>query len=580
MVFENYSSGIFLGGYILNSFILWLEGVDFDAHLLDTQELSVQRGASLALLRASRFAEKFLQDKLGEKNVEAFVLGASQGGFKINVDETRADEVVRDLLQELQDSGADPDDIKKNAKEGGDWPDVAPYAHLSFVCGLAAIGENDNGATNAIRLARSKAKAKQFRRFTLRPIGEPAGKSCKEDKFRPANTSIYMPEDEKGEKSLVSRSVAARRHYGRYARQAFYKHEIGTVLKQERVGDERQINNLEGFVDSFEEMVKDPPAGQDGELPLSLRSKIAVFYADGNDFGKKRGSTIEEQRIFDQTLRKRQGQEMLKPIIEGLDRLRRKGNEQRWQYAATCKTIRGEGPYLRLRFETLLWGGDEVMFVVPSWLGWWLAARFFQCVNKRQNGQDLTFAAGLVFCNHKTPIRAAQKMARDLSDEAKNFAKRFNPPINAISAEALESVEPPEAGFPTERIRMLGLRDEDEAKNGLILPGSNLDEILGRALKLSKKFPRAQLYRLLRRAATEKKFGEADDGEIAVMLNKYLKGAGADLGLELEDLLLLTVKDHELSKRLPLNLYWLAQNWDYLVPEMLAECGIQQEGGS
>ncbi|MGH8499011.1 MAG: hypothetical protein ACRERV_09430 [Methylococcales bacterium] len=74
-----------------------------------------------------------------------------------------------------------------------------------------------------------------------------------------------------------------------------------------------------------------------------------------------------------------------------------------------------------IRFETLLWGGDEMLFVLPAWLGFEFLQYFFEhssrwaCVG----GERLTHSAGLVFCHAKSPIHRIRKLAQSLADSMK-----------------------------------------------------------------------------------------------------------------------------------------------------------------
>ena len=528
--------------------VIWLEGMDFAAHLFDTNDLSTRRGASLAYLHAADWAEKWLKSK--EFKPDPIVRGASIGAWQIAVNDPK--DVAKDLLEELRKTGENAqkvwDEAKKayeNCNDGRDckWPFPPPFAHLSFVCGWAE-GTNEE----ALNLARARARARQFRRFTLRPAGQKGSQFCPVDRTRPALTQGFLPGDKD---APVSPSVLARRAYGRYARQGFYAGEAGPEWGRKF------------FTNTFEELVKDAPE----ELALSAKSKIAVFYADGNGFTGLAGNTIEGRQKFSEKLRELQ-RELLRGILKAYDKC---AKDKGWPYF-----LLDNEEEIRLRLETLLWGGDELMFVMPSWLGLWFARLFFDVVKdwKAPGGEPLTFGAGLLICNYKTPIRVAQKIAKEeLAEQAKEWGKKQdNGPRNGLSIYVMESVEPLEQGLAEMRKKMLKL--DEKLEDALVIPGEEIATVLNRADTLKAGFPRSQLYRILHKARGEGWFNEEDMGHTRDALENWLAKAGKDSGLNNTDFMLLDNEVCELGKRLPLNLYWLAELWDYLPPEAIRDCAL------
>jgi hypothetical protein len=536
--------------------IIWLEGVDFAAHLFDTNDLSTRRGASLAYLHAVDWAEEWLKSK--ELKPDPIVRGASIGAWQIAVNDPK--DVAKDLLEELRKTGENAqkvwDEAKKayeNCNDGCDckWPFPPPFAHLSFVCGWAE-GTNEE----ALSLARARARARQFRRFTLRPAGQKGSQFCPVDRTRPALTQGFLPGNED---ALVSPSVLARRAYGRYARQGFYAGEAGPEWGKKF------------FTNTFEELVKDAPE----ELALSAKSKIAVFYADGNGFTGLAGNTIESRRAFSGNLRRLQ-RGLLGEILKAYDKCVNKEKSRKYFEVDIEEQIeRKLMPCERLRLETLLWGGDELMFVMPSWLGLWFARLFFDTVKdwKAPGGEPLTFGAGLLICNYKTPIRVAQKIAKEeLAEQAKEWGKKQdNGPCNGLSIYVMESVEPLEQGLAEMRKKMLKLKERLE--DALVIPGGKVATVLNRADALKTGFPRSQLYRILHKARRDEWFKRRGEEDTRQALKRWLEKAGKDSGLQVEAFRL--VEDYhacELGRHLLLNLYWLAELWDYLPPEAIKEC--------
>ena len=526
---------------------IWLEGVDFAAHLDDTNDLSTRRGASLAYLHAVDWAEEWLSAR--GSNPDSIVKGASIGAWRVDCQNGATPEnLADDLLKALRRAGLNAEEVWNESKaaydacnKGSDcaWPSPAPFAHLSFVCGWAE-GEDDT----APALVRARALAQQFRRFTLRPAGKAAREYCGIDRLRPAQVNGYLPG---ASGMLVSASVLARRAYGRHARQGFYAGEAG-----------EEWGRL-FFTNDFEELRSAPPE----DVPLSASSKIAVFYADGNGFTALAGKSAQQRQEFSRHLRQCQ-QQLLRDLLKAFDQ----GGAPWFQLDTTGKEE--DAASLRLRLETLLWGGDELMFVMPSWLGLWFARRFFEWVRGWQtpDGKPLTFGAGLLICNYKTPIRVAQKIAKnELAEAAKDWGKRQQGgPCNALSVFVMESMEPLEQGLTQERRHMLDLHDELE--DALVIPADKLPGALKKALNLKEKFPRSQLYRLLHKARAEKKFDARwSDEKTRKLLEDWLNKAGKDSGLDHKDFRLVDYKACELGRRPVLNLYWQAELWDYLPPE-------------
>lgn len=564
--------------------VIWLEGVNFAAHLDDTNDLSTRRGASLAYLHAPEFIEQFLKDK--GFTIERLIMGASKGAWSLERDggapnDDALEKLAGEILKQLSDTGRDAEVVWKNAKKAYDachksedcnYPAPAPFAHLSFTCGW---GRADN-LKEALAQAEARARAKQFRQFTLRPAGEPSTvifeseeaeakgetKAKKEAKAKeaidvlngvlPATIKGDLPGDTDEErKRKVSPSTKARRGYGRYARPGFYAGEAGS-----------EWGKLY-FVDHFKQMIKKAPE----DIAESAKSKIAVFYADGNNFMDLAGDTPESRKAFSEHLRKLQRENLLRPILQDFKRLKE-------NHPDLVSVPDEDNPEIRrLRFETLLWGGDELLFVMPSWLGLWFARRFFELTRdwRSPDGEPLTFGAGLLICNYKTPIRVAQKLVKnELAEKAAEWGKRQKPCQSALCAFVMESIEPMEEGLLQMRTRQLGLTDKLE--DALVIPAAKFDTALERAQKLKEKFPPSQLYRLLRFARKNNLFTEGRSQEVANKLESWLQGAGAQSGLEKEDFFLVDENDCcELGKRLPMNLLWLAELWDYLPPEGLEQ---------
>lgn len=205
-----------------------------------------------------------------------------------------------------------------------------------------------------------------------------------EDHLRPA-----------GEPGKPSASVAARRAH---SKATFYEKFAG-------------VTGIEPCTD-LNQLSSDPSRG-------NLHNKIAVIYADGNSFARKIAEACKASsepkaalRSIDASMRARR-KELLATVVQAAERV---------------------GTDKRIRLETLLWGGDEVIWVVPAWRGWETLERLYQ--NTRwwvsgdpdqplvtnasgTNGTPLHQAAGIVFCSRKSHIHRVVNLAKRLAEIAK-----------------------------------------------------------------------------------------------------------------------------------------------------------------
>lgn len=540
------------------NYILRVEGVDFAATIDDTHNLSAYRGGSLALLAAPRAAEKFLAREAGRLHIRFDKSGwdendaksalparvfaaASQGAWRIEAADGAAAERARGAVEELLRSGAgDP---------------VFPY--LSFVVDVAPGGD-----LAALKQAEANGHERQLLRANWEPPQfdpEARGGSVRWDEeekkwkpipldpMRPATVECHV----KTQKVKVSPSFKARFEYGRNERQNFYKREAGAS----------KANGLD-FAESFEDIIKEAPKG----LPASISGKIAVFYADGNKFTKIRdqSKSVAELRDFSEKLLQYQ-RGMLGEL---LDWLRAGGASQYGEaYLQYPRTKGKAGPFWPLRFETLQWGGDELTFVMPAWLGIEFAQKFFDNWTKEwraPTGEPLTFGASLLFCHEKTPIRQARKMAKIMAEDAKSTLDGALEHV--LQIEAFESIAMPEWEHGLERYRAKMFGTVPRA-SWLTLQAGEISKTFDRIKEMKNGgFPRSQLYWLLRKACDEEIFllavkGRASANEkLAREARAYFKRKGLDADEQLPKL--------NIVKEAPLafSLAAAAALWDYADP--------------
>ncbi len=478
------------------SFLFRFEATDFDNTVFDMPRLSAIRGASLSYLYAPERVARALRGKLGEDQVEEIYAGASQGAWRLRAgqaDAAAAAEAVREALG--------VNDLR------GDKPTGA-HAHMAYVTALvegddiAALHRAE--AINALRMVQGDG-------FPL-PAFDMASTAYDEygDRARP------VARGRKIGASPVSQCCFDRHEFGREQRQKFYGRMSG------------RANISADFTESFENLVRSPPPG----LSESARGKLAVFYADGNKLGAHRDaakarSGIDGLKAFSERFLANQ-RDLLGRIIDWLEA----GKSQR----------RDEflDPERNFRFETLMWGGDEILFVMPGWLALEFAEGFERWTQGWTSslGQPITFCCGLVIAGHKTPIRQMKNVATSLADHCKTLTKDGKP-IAALQVEVFEGLALPDGGLSEYRKNLyFGRRgaasEEVEAIEAqLAICGHRAIHDLVAAiaeLKEQKTVPRSQIYNLLRAAAHDGTWREtakdADGKTIRDRYDEYCRLAG------------------------------------------------------
>ena len=423
-------------------YYLQVEGVNLDNVLADTQNISVIRGSSLLLRQSIRDIEhRYFKEKA------CISSGASAGLFQFRA-ESEADAMQKrqDLVNYLNSD--------------------SHYQHFTFVVNIQAA---DNFTKDKEKLL-AKNRFQQMQQLSVvMPESSKKQVECELDNLRPANRKARIKQklssesaSEYRQKNSVSTSVHKRWQHGRKQRKEFYKQEAG----------------LTGY-----QVTKDLTTLATSKNQ-KLNNKIAVFYCDGNGFGKiqqEHCKTAEALNNFDrkiQTYRR----EFLTALLEWT-------NEQ--------DDFRTENNELRL--ETLLWGGDEFTLVVPAWYGLAMID-FFYCFSKKWQFNDipLTHAGGLVFAHAKAPIQRVQKLAKDLAERVKDYPGGKT--ANYLEYAVLESID-----FPTESLEDFhkGLFGDLEKNRPLLTPLN--ESMREQAIQLKNIVSKGQVY-VLARAILDNKF--------------------------------------------------------------------------
>lgn len=295
--------------------------------------------------------------------------GASSGLFEFEAPNKEAAEDVCRAVEAV---------LNKDAKD-------AQLKHATFVVDVQPAGPDFVADREAV-LARNR-----WHQMSQPALAIPAQNTqtivrvCEIDHVRPATDVRPGPESTEEQ---VSVSVKARSKYGRERKHSFY-------------GDLAPRAKGWHFAHDLNELTADKSQG-------NLHWKMAVVYLDGNGFGKLQNAlcaTPDIQRQFDKTLKNYRADALdtlLKAMSEG----------DGWASS--------QGRY---HLETLLWGGDELIWVVPAWQGWKTLWLFYQQSRKWNfEGHPLTHAGGIVFCHHNAPIHRITALAKGLAEIAKEKA--------------------------------------------------------------------------------------------------------------------------------------------------------------
>jgi len=420
---------------------LRVEGVNFDAFLFDTADLSTIRGGSLALLGVGLDVQAVLERQFGGKEaVQQVQTGASSGLYALRLPATVEPKAVREHLAGWQQSH-----------------DVLRHATLSVDLVPAAGGF-------AAALARLQAlnRTRQLQAASL-VMPAPGVQPCELDYVRPAADSLPDPDNRR-----ISSSVKARHQQGRSARRGdFYLRETGRDWGK--------------FTEEFAEICAHPPSGCG-----HVAGKLALVYLDGNKFGahfeELARRSDKEYADFAEWLQKQR-----RALLTGL--LARMDNQPSdWLTAAG-----------RRRLEVLLWGGDELLFVVPAWQGWETLALLGEAVSQwrypEPMGKPLTHAASLVFAGCKAPIHTLRRLTRKLADTPKEKDRAANLALVEV-LDSFDHVGPEVDDYYRARLPKWLHGSEAKVAENLVLPLERLGEFATALDQLKTgEFPRRQIQR-------------------------------------------------------------------------------------
>jgi hypothetical protein len=386
--------GFFIKGTFMSdrdASYLMVEAVNIEAAVFDTSQLSIIRGGSYLLTRAIIAVAAHPRY---EKQLRTLSIGASSGLFLVENGE-QADELSDQIAHWLSNHHR--------------------YRYFTFVVEVCTA--DSLGHAREILLA--KLRFRQLRHISMVPDPGPSPQAadpgpCGVDGCRIADGKVAIRLNEQPVK--VSASVRERLYQGRRLRSGLYLRLLQRNLHQQEdqrllLDIRKRLHNV-GFSDDLQTLAACDRFDK-------LNNKMAVIYLDGNGFGaiqRRQATTVAGQIAFDEGLRQLRARllaDLLAPLIPDHDA----DGHSEWCEACVPASSRKERAMLR--FEILLWGGDEMTLVVPAWLGFDLLQRFYAHSHDWILGEPLTHAGGIVFCQAKTPIGTVRQLAQRLAEDIK-----------------------------------------------------------------------------------------------------------------------------------------------------------------
>jgi hypothetical protein len=442
--------------------LLRIEAVNLAYSIEDTEDLKTRRGGSFILLDAIQKIESTFKNEL-----KPISTGASAGLFEVCAENhALVAEKVRKLLATTM-----------------------PESLATFVVSVVSQ-EATFSANNEALIASNRWQQMQSLSFSGVGLGQ-GSTICDEDEIRPTQKK----------ESTYSASVEERRQVGLKLRQKIY---------QKVLGDNHPHFDRFRFSDDFGGIAKGLPKNIS---PETLDGKLAIFYADGNKFGRfsKNANSPEAARKWDSAIKQKRRQF----ISELMDKT---AKHSAWNSL--------NGSISRLRMEVLLWGGDELMLAVPGWCGLQLAQYFFDAMKgwkypAEGESEMLYHAASLVLCHHQAPISAVSDLARRLADIGKDKSEQ-----DSLTWLTLESFD--HTGDSLDDYLDRRYPHKFVTWPHLQLNPHSLEVLVDKLPALKEVLPKSQLHRIARRLNVNVP-GEALDDSVSrsyEFVAKSLKTAG------------------------------------------------------
>jgi hypothetical protein len=458
--------------------IYGIKAQNFDATIFDTEDLSTIRGASLAAIDA------IPKDNLNE-GVAIVSAGGSAGIYHF-----------------------DSSPASKGSQVNLEKFDAAK--HLCF--SEAEVACTSSYVADKASLSALHSRNQMRNRGVVYPAwGSKAKTVCPIDLLRPATSTKHRY---KGQEIHVSSASYDRRQYGLGNKQVF--------LKRLACDDKNHdIFKTSVLVEthSFAMLLSSISDGQhyDDELKPTLRDKIAVIHFDGNGAGamqtqllqavdnKSYKEQLEVQRDFDKKLAVLR-QSLAEVVLDVLSKNKGVGPPSS-EEKELRKEIKKSADQV-IRFEALLWAGDEITFIVPARLGWQVAQAILAVLEKPNGSAKIADklekdgymrgAIGLIYCHHDAPIARIRKLADRLCTHCKEVDRKKNL-VFPIVLESFDHIGPDLDDYLGKRTPQNGQLTPDEINRFFVLDSAELAQLAEDAE--AKRVDEAVSRREVRRAA-------------------------------------------------------------------------------
>jgi hypothetical protein len=479
-------------------YLVRIEAVNLANFIEDTQDLSTIRGGGLLLLNAP-------EDVPPELKLTKIYVGASTGLFQAEIADGTDLEAWCERVRAAIALGA----------EGA-------RASATLVVDCAPV-TGDFVRDQALAAAGNRWRQMQTPSVIL-PV--PGADPCQVDRVRPSQEEELLwkgaafaerPEDRRKQ---VSQAVKERREYGVDQKRCFYRTRVPNLRR-----DQEFTNDLEQI--------------SDYRAKGNLHRKIALIYLDGNGFGTILRSCRKACLMsnWSDLLKLNQDQ-----FLSWLLSIPGQSGVSDWTWSGDVISNTGAMHHKEsaLRIETLLWGGDEIIWAVPAWTGWWVLQKFFELYGRLGSGarrefdpgdghgaRPLTHSAAVIFSHHNAPIHRIVKLAHRLTDKPKDLIRESKQPHDYCAYQALESFdhlgEDPE-GARDKLVAPLGVKGE-----ALLLRGEQMGEVQAAIATLKAGVARSRMHDVLAAIYREGKLTDGiKDGKKALdRAERDLKGTEA-----------------------------------------------------
>ncbi|MCI5145302.1 MAG: hypothetical protein D3923_07160 [Candidatus Electrothrix sp. AR3] len=440
-------------------YLLRVEGVNLYHVLDDTRQLSVRRGGSMLLRQAIKDLEK--KENIPTPSVscnhwETISSGASTGLFQF----------TSDSLQSAQENKDHIVGFLNNHKK---------YKHFSFVIDVVPLLRDAAGKDNFKQTVEAVIAQNRFSQFqqptlTCHDINgaDKTVQPCAWDNLRPARQGDIGTRKQGKVRALVSTFANIRHDEGRKEKKDFINREIG--------------KNYD-YTWNVQTLSHNPDY-------THCNDKLAVLYFDGNSFGKIQKNCTGKQELtrFDEEIQSKRR--------EFLQKLAEKANTD----PNFCAIDQQQGQRIEnaIRLEILLWGGDEIMIVVPALKGMEVLQEFYEISKDWKFTDDqgdlhkLTHAGGLVFCHHKTSLDRVQTLAKEMADHIKEHHSKKK---NFYHYLVLESIDFPTRPYPDFIRKQYGRHNADVWQPQAPLNWQVKQKLFHRLID-EDKISRRQIYKL------------------------------------------------------------------------------------